>query len=179
MKSRVNVGLLALLLALPALAALAPPAQACASALDASVPCGKIYPTILVTAEGAPAKFDLKKGATLDVPLTVTYRFDALNDGYAVVPPTDPVKVSFEYPRKPTWVDMKVEPESFDVPVHDATYFHPDPQANPPAMVFEYSQKVTVHMQLTAQAVLRDGFVYAKLLVFAKSTENGLFQAGY
>ena len=24
--------------------------------------------------------------------------------------PTDPVKVSFEYPRKPTWVDVKVEP---------------------------------------------------------------------
>src|SRR5882672_8835272 len=101
--------LLALLMVVPALGALLPTAQACASSgigAAGSVPCGKIYPTILVTAEGSPGAFALKRGATLDVPLTVTYRFDALNDGYSVVPPTDPVKISFEFPRKPSWADM-------------------------------------------------------------------------
>lgn len=176
--------LLALLLAAPVLGAL-PSTDACAGATSAgpsaaeAPPCGKIYPTILITSSGAPAPAPLTRGATLDVPLTVVYRFDALNDGYSAVSPTDPVRVSFEFPRKPAWADLKVEPESFDVPVDDPSHFQPDPTANPPALVFESSQRIVVHVQLTGQAVLRDGFDDAKLLVFAKSTENGLYQAGY
>ncbi|MFA5861062.1 MAG: hypothetical protein WDA16_05145 [Candidatus Thermoplasmatota archaeon] len=171
MKERVLAFLLLFLLAAQALPM---PATAC------SVPCGRIYPVLLIAAvEGAPKQFDLKQGVTLDVPLTVTYRFDAINDGYSVVPPTDSVKISFEYPRKPAWVDLKVEPETIPVDVNNPTYLTPGPDPNAPTATFSFTAKITVHATLTGQAVLRDGFDYAKLLVFAKSTESGLYQAGY
>src|SRR5579885_1547329 len=104
------------------------PVDACASAtgLAQSVPCGKIYPTIIIAlADSAPKSFPMHKGATLDIPATVTFRFDAYQDGYGPASPTDPIKISFEYPRKPLWADIKVEPETISVNVDDPTQLTP------------------------------------------------------
>jgi hypothetical protein len=172
---------LILLLALPPFASI--PAQACATSLGAaaaSVPCGRIYPIILLNLDAnAPKQFALKPNVTLDIPATVTYRFDAINDGYAVVPPTDPITISFEYPRKPSWADLKVDPETIPVNVDDPTQFTPNPDPSAPTMQYSYTAKITIHATLRDVAILRDGYDYAKLLVFAKSSENGLYQAGY
>lgn len=172
MKERVLVFALLFLLAAQALPH---PAAAC------GVPCGRIYPVILLAAaEGAPKEFEMKAGTTLDVPATITYRFDAVNDGYSVVPPTDAVTISFEYPRKPAWVDLKVEPETIPVDVNNPTFMTPGTDPNAPSATYSYTAKITIHATLNgARPVLRDGFDYAKLLIFAKSTESGLYQAGY
>lgn len=156
------------------------PANACATDLAKSVPCGRIYPVILIsTTDNAPKQYAMKKGVQVDIPATVTYQFDAYNDGYAPVAPTDPIKISFEYPRKPAWADLKVEPESIIVDVDNPTYFTPPSDPSNPSMPYRFTTKVTIHATLTGQAVLRDGYDYAKLLVFAKSTENNLYQAAY
>lgn len=157
----------------------APAADACA-ALNA-VPCGRIYPIILLSAgEGAPqGPQPMTMGVPLETELTLTYKFDAMNDGYTVAAPNEPVIVTFEFPRKPAWVDLKVEPERVDIPVNDPTLITPTPDTTAPQAWYEYSTTIKVSATLTGQAVLRDGYDFAKLLVFAKSTESGLYQAGY
>lgn len=164
-------------LALLAMPLLAPAAGAC------SVPCGRIYPTILIQlgdgSGGAPPVFDARSGEPLVVEATLTYRFDMQNDGYTVASPNEPVRISFEFPRKPAWVEMKVEPESLEVPVNDPRFVQADPNPSAPQLHYVWSTKIKVTALVTGQAILRDGFDYAKLLVFAKSTESGLYQAGY
>ena len=164
-------------LALLALPLAAPVADAC------GVPCGRIYPTILIQvgdgSGGGPKVFDAKVGEPLVVEATLTYRFDMQNDGYTVAAPNEPVRVSFEFPRKPAWVEMKVEPESLEVPVNDPRFIQATPDASAPQVHFVWSTPIKVTATVTGQAILRDGYDYAKLLVFAKSTESGLYQAGY
>lgn len=144
------------------------------------VPCGRIYPTILLSApEGSPNLWPLLTAQPLAVELTLTYRFDAINDGYSVASPNDPITVTFEFPRKPSWVDMHVEPESVVVDVNNPTRITPPADPNAPQAYYNFETKIKVTASLTGQPVLRDGFDYAKLLVFAKSSENGLYQSGY
>lgn len=153
----------------------APNAQACLG-----VPCGRIYPTILLGApEGAPNLWPVSNALPLAVELTLTYRFDAVNDGYSAASPNDPITITFEFPRKPTWVDMHVEPESVVVDVNNPTRVTPPADPNAPQAFYNFETKIKVTASLVGQPVLRDGFDYAKLLVFAKSSENGLYQSGY
>ena len=164
---------LLLLLAAPLVA---PPASACAA-----IPCGRIYPLILIQTEQKTGTLhDLASGAPLTVAATVTYTFDAAKDGYTPIAPNEPITISFEFPRKPGWAEIAVEPARIDVPVNDPTKFSADP-ADPanPKLVFTHTVPITVTVQLTGQAVLKDGFDYHKLLVFAKSSESGIFQSGY
>lgn len=169
-----SVVLAALLLAMPMLV-LAPSAEACAS-----VPCGRIYPNILLQfPEGAPREFDVRIGVPLEIEATLTYRFDMQNDGYTVAAPNEPVFVTFEFPRKPGWADLKVEPEKLEVPVNDPRYFQATPDANAPQLHYVWTAPIKITATVTGQAVLKDGYDYGKLLVFAKSSESGLYQSGY
>lgn len=146
------------------------------------MPCGRIYPTILIQfgdGSGGPQVFDAKMDEPVSVDATLTYRFDMQNDGYTAASPNEPVRISFEFPRKPGWADMKVEPESLVVPVNDPRFVQAAPDPNAPQLHFVWTAKITVTATVTDQAILKDGVDFAKLLVFAKSTESGLYQAGY
>src|SRR5581483_1162009 len=170
---------LALLLVAPSLA-LTPAADACAAVgLQAGVPCGRIYPVITINSASS-GYANLTPNLTVTLDATLDFSFKMLGEGYAPVPPTDPITITFEFPRKPAWVDMSVEPDSIPVDVNDPTHMQPDP-ANPagPEITYDYQVPIKVHVTLVGQAVLRDGFDYAKLLLFAKSSENGLYQSGY
>ncbi|HEX2022084.1 MAG TPA: hypothetical protein VHH36_05180 [Candidatus Thermoplasmatota archaeon] len=169
---------LRLLVALALLAPLvAAPADAC------GVPCGRIYPSILMSVEGqAPGQvYNVTQGVPLTLEATLTFRFDAGTEGYTAPDPNNPIVVTFEFPRKPKWAELSVEPDRIPIPVTDPRYLKPgtpDPSA-PPELTYEYATKVAVTALVTDRAVLRDGFDFGKLLVFAKSTESGLYQAGY
>ena len=172
--------LLAFLLIAPlALVATPPASAACRDALG--VPCGRIYPIILISTDDKSAQFNLSADHPLDVSATITFRFDMVNEGYTATQPNDQITMTFEFPRKPAWVDMSVEPDKLVVDTANPTDVQPDTSdpTNPQAS-YVWTTKVKIHAALNgAQPVLRDGLDYAKLLVFAKSTESGLYQAGY
>lgn len=159
-----------------ALPALLPVAEACAA-----IPCGRIYPIILIQTELKPGSVhDLPAASGLELDAVLVFTFDAAKDGYTPTLPNEPVTVTFEFPRKPQWVDMVVEPARIDVPVNDPTRFAPD-VSDPamPKLVFSFSVPIKISANLIGQPILRDGYDYQKLLVFAKSSESGIFQAGY
>ncbi|HET6404743.1 MAG TPA: hypothetical protein VFH78_08850 [Candidatus Thermoplasmatota archaeon] len=164
--------LVALLFVAPALAVGA--ADACA------VPCGRIYPIITIQLDTDQPNFPLASGVPVDIPARLTYRFDMVNEGYTVATPNQPIDIRFEYPRRPDWVTMAVTPEVVRVDVTNPTYVQPD-TSNPtsPQAQYVFTVPITITVTLAGQAILRDGYDYHKLLVFAKSSESGLYQAGY
>ena len=168
--------LFAILLLLPL--ALAPSAQACVGTLG--VPCGRIYPIITIKIEGDATMWNLTTGVPVAVDAILTYSFDMTNEGYTAAAPNEPVQIRFEYPRKPDWADLKVEPEVIAVDVNNPTFIQPEVgEPTQPQAKYSFSIPITITMTLTGQAVLKDGYDFAKLLVFAKSTESGLYQSGY
>ncbi|MEA3199326.1 MAG: hypothetical protein QOE90_754 [Thermoplasmata archaeon] len=178
--SRAALLVLALLLAAP-LASLVPAASACATSGVSlgGVPCGRIYPVITITSAG-PSMTNLTANKTVQIHAKVDWSFRMLGDGYAPVAPTDPIQITFEFPRKPAWVDMKVQPDALTVNTQNPTSVQPDPtNAAGPEAMYDQQFDVTVSITLVDRAVLRDGYDYAKLLVFAKSSENSLYQSGY
>jgi hypothetical protein len=74
---------------------------------------------------------------------------------------------------------MSVEPPQIPVPI-EPQYLQPDTSdpTNPGAS-YVYTAKITISFSAKSQPVLADGTDYAKLLVFAKSTESGLYKSGY
>lgn len=161
----------ALLLALP---------LAASAGSECGVPCGRIYPLILIQLESDQPTWPLAQGVPVEVPALLTYKFDMMNEGYTAATPNEPITIRFEYPRKPDWVDIAVEPEVINVDVMNPTYVQPDLEepTNPQAS-YAFSIPITITVTLQGQAVLKDGYDHHKLLVFAKSTESGLYQAGY
>lgn len=174
--NRLESRLAVVVLVVLALPAFAPVAEACAA-----IPCGRIYPIILIQTELKPGSVhDLPAGAGLSLDAVLVFTFDAAKDGYTPTLPNEPITVAFEFPRKPQWVDMAVEPARIDIPVNDPTRFAPDasdPAA--PKLVFTFSVPIQISATLVGQPILRDGYDYQKLLVFAKSSESGIFQSGY
>lgn len=150
------------------------PEDACA------VPCGRIYPIILIQLESDQPTWPLAQGRTVEIPALLTYKFDMMNEGYTVATPNEPIDIRFEYPRKPDWVELEVEPEVVRVDVADPRYVQPEvgEPTNPQAS-YVFSVPITIRVTLVGQAVLRDGYDLHKLLVFAKSSESGLYQSGY
>lgn len=175
----VLAALLVLALAAPA-GALAPwqgPQSARGSAC--SVPCGYIYPLILIGVEGKNEPRPLAAGETLTIPAKLTFRFDVVNEGFTLPDPQQPIVVTFEYPKKPDWARVEVEPAQIEIPIQPQ-YIQPD--ASDPQNLqgyYVYEADLSISIAAPGQAVLPDGLDYAKLLVFAKSTESGLYKAGY
>lgn len=167
----------AALLLLPTLLVL-PGASACVAGVG--VPCGRIYPIILMQVEDKASMYNLTLGEPVEIAATLTYKFDMANEGYTAVNPLDPITIGFEFPRKPDWAELSVEPERIVVDVNNPTNVQPDP-TNPasPQATYVFTVPIKITARLTGQAILRDGYDYHKLLVFAKSTESGLYQAGY
>lgn len=168
-----QVVLVVALLVLPALALL-PTAESC------GVPCGRIYPLIFITVEEKAAMYNLSQGQTVEVDALLTYKFDMANEGYTVATPNEPIVIRFEYPRKPDWAEVKVEPDVINVDVANPTMVKPDLSTpTSPQASYEFTIPIKISLALTGQAILRDGYDYHKLLVFAKSSESGLYQSGY
>lgn len=141
-----------------------------------SVPCGRIYPTITVKIPDQAAVYDFTRSTPLVLEADVTYSFDVAADGYSPIRPDEPIVIGFEFPRKPKWADIVVEPDRLSVDVNNPTFVS---AAGPEEVRYSWTQRVTITSSLTGQAILRDGFDYGKLLVFAKSTESGMYQSGY
>lgn len=170
------MGRSALLLA----ALLCAPALVLGAADACSVPCGRIYPIITITLEGDQPTWPLVAAQPTQIAATLTYKFDMMNEGYTAAMPNEPIDIRFEYPRKPDWAAVSVEPEVIRVDVTNPTYIRPDP-SNPasPQAQYVFTVPITIRVGLVGQAVLRDGYDFHKLLVFAKSSESGLYQSGY
>ena len=144
------------------------------------MPCGRIYPLILITVEDKAATYPLAPGKTVDVDALLTYKFSMTNEGYTAATPNEPIVIRFEYPRKPGWADIKVEPDVIHVDVANPTMVKPDLSTpTTPQAEYEFTIPIKVSLTLTGQAILRDGYDYHKLLIFAKSSESGLYQSGY
>lgn len=144
------------------------------------MPCGRIYPLILITVEDKAAMYPLALDRTVDVDALLTYKFSMTNEGYTAATPNEPIVIRFEYPRKPDWADIKVVPDVIQVDVANPTMVKPDPSTpTAPQAEYEFTIPITVSLTLTGQAILRDGYDFHKLLVFAKSSESGLYQSGY
>lgn len=149
-----------------------------AGAADCAVPCGYIYPLILLQFpdyDGVnPVAPDDGKRV---LPGTLTYQWDVTNEGYAVQDPAQDVVVTFEYPKKPAWLDARIEPS--EVPIQ-LLPIHLDPDENDPAggsTYYRYSVPVTLTIEAKAEAPA--DAVYSKVLIFAKSTESGLYKPAY
>lgn len=155
-----------------------------ASACAASPPCGYIFPLITLEPEGGATPRDLPKSGDVSIPVKLTFSFDAGNEGYSVTRPDDKITVTFEFPRKPAWANMSVEPAAIDIPVNDPRYLKPDAaDTNNPKLHFEYQTSFTLTLRQVpdGQPVLQDGFETARLLLYAKSNEakTGLYKAAY
>ncbi|HVM44723.1 MAG TPA: hypothetical protein VM582_02215, partial [Candidatus Thermoplasmatota archaeon] len=152
-----------------------------AGASDAcAVPCGRIYPIILIQLEGDQPTWPLARGEPLVLPAVLTYKFDMMNEGYTAATPNEPIDIRFEYPRKPAWAEMAVEPEVIRVDVTDPRYVKPDlAEPTNPQASYVFSVPIEIRISLVGQPVLKDGYDHHKLLVFAKSSESGLYQSGY
>ena len=168
------MGRTALLVAVLVAASALPTVDACA------VPCGRIYPIITIALEGDQPTWPLVASAPTEIAATLTYRFDMMNEGYTAATPNEPIDIRFEYPRKPDWAEIAVEPEVVRVDVTNPTYVVPD-VSNPasPQAQYVFTVPITIRISLVGQAILRDGYDFHKLLVFAKSSESGLYQSGY
>lgn len=163
----------ALLSALLLLAFLPQPAAAC------GVPCGYVYPLIRMELDTTKAPFDLPREGGLTLPVKLVFSFDAGNEGIGPTEPGKPIVVTFEYPKKPRWAEITVTPENVEIPIQPQ-YLRPDPSDPNNAKVhYVYETDVTIDVRIVDQPVLRQGAEFAKLLVFAKSTESGLYKPAY
>ncbi|HLE96708.1 MAG TPA: hypothetical protein VI997_04990 [Candidatus Thermoplasmatota archaeon] len=174
----------AFLLAAPALAA-APPSGGDrtlgdgGSTTSCSVPCGYVYPLIRLVVDGDKAPRPLATGETLEIPARMMFTFDAGNEGAGPEEPGKPIVVTFEYPKKPRWVEITADPDNLQVPI-SPQYLQPNAtDPNNLKLMYVYETDVTFRIRLVDTPVLREGAEYAKLLVFAKSTESGLYKPAY
>ena len=117
--------------------------------------------------------------AGLEVNGKLTFTFDAVNEGFAVNDPAQDIVVTFEFPRKPAWADVAIEPREIKIPI-SPQYLKPDASnAQQVQGTYVYEVPVKVSFKIVGQPVVPTGYDHAKLLVFAKSTESGLYKAAY
>lgn len=171
MSSRV---LPAVVLLLALAAAAATPVQAS----DCAVPCGYIYPLLVLSFPDYDGvnPVDVEGGERV-LEGSLTYRFDVTNEGYGLQDPQQEIRITFEFPKKPAWVDVSMEPAEIPILVLPI-YIVPD-VSNPasPVANFVYTAPIALTVRATADAP--DDAVFSKALVFAKSTESGLYKAAY
>lgn len=151
------------------------PSTACAP------PCGEINPRLLFSfPDVGRDAFPLEAGASRSFDGTVTYWFDADDEGYTPPDPQTPIEVSFSFPKLPPWATMTIEPAGITVDTTCATCWNAsadDPAV--PQLHFEQRTPVVVTLEITGEPVPTPGYEYGKLQLFAKSTESGIYNPGY
>lgn len=156
--------------------------QAVAAASSCAPPCGEINPRILFEFEELTRDpVDTSAGDQIVFDGTVTYWFDADDEGYVPPDPQTPIVIQFTFPRMPAWAQMSIEPATIEV----ETIACPEcPQASAddptrPQLHWEYTEPVTMTIDVLDVPEPTPGYDYGKLQVFAKSTESGIYNPGY
>ncbi len=168
------------LLVLVSLVLAAAPATAdTGSSSKCSIPCGYIYPLITIEPHDDQDVRDLPRSGNVTVDATLTWKFDMDQEGFTLNDPTKPIEIVFEFPRKPAWAGMSVEPSKIEVPI-SPQYVEPETDdPSEPGATYRYTHDITITLGQRSQAVLPPGEDTTKLLVFAKSSESGLYKPSY
>lgn len=162
----------ALLVAAMATALLAPMAGACAG-----VPCGYIYPRLLFDLGERGTAYTLTSSAPLTLDGSLTFTWDITAEGLAAPNPTTPIVVTFDFPRKPAWLDLQVEPAEIPVPI-TPDHVQPVPTSAGTALVYTYTVPISVRATLTARPEVDPGHP-PSLRILAQSSESGLYKPGF
>lgn len=151
------------------------PAAACGS-----VPCGYINPIITIDLEGVSGQtFETRAGQALKFTGSITYTFDASQEGFTAPNPGETIVITFEFPRRPQWSDITVEPKSIEVPILPQ-YFETDP-SDPEnvRIVYRFTSPLSVEVVEREPPTLAPERPTVKATIFAKSTESGFYKSGY
>ncbi|MBI4392367.1 MAG: hypothetical protein HY556_01025 [Euryarchaeota archaeon] len=151
------------------------PASACGG-----VPCGYINPIITINVEGVSGKtFDTSVGQALRFTGSITYTFDASQEGFTAPNPGEEIVITFEFPRKPAWADIAVEPKSIDVPILPQ-YFETD-SSDPQnvKMIYRFTSPLSIEVLERERPTLPPERPTVKATIFAKSSESGFYKSGY
>ncbi|MDX1611014.1 MAG: hypothetical protein R3185_01510 [Candidatus Thermoplasmatota archaeon] len=144
-------------------------------------PCGEINPRLLFSFDELTRDPQaLAPGQSATYQGTLTFWFDADDEGYVPQDPQQPITVQFSFPRLPTWAKMSVEPSTIDVDLACATCFTTDTEdPTTPTLHYEQTFDVTLTVEVTGPPEKTPGYDYGKLQLFAKSTESGIYNPGY
>jgi hypothetical protein len=159
-----------------------PHAQACAAeaahaATNAAVPCGYIYPRLLFDLGARGAAHTLTMAQPLLLEGTLTFTWDITAEGMAAPNPASPIVVTFDFPRKPDWLSIEVEPPALEIPI-SPQYVVTSPSADGPSMVYVYEAPIAVRATLLATPTL-EAPGQPSMLVLAQSSESGLYKPGF
>lgn len=128
-------------------------------------PCGYIFPTIIVT---SPVSGPLWLNESMEIPLSIIYEWNFDNEGTGLHDASNPVKLTFDAPKKPNWVDWTVEPTEIVLG---------PPEFNPVTTYhYEYAAMLTLTPDLALPIEERAG---TKMLLFIQSSESGTFKKSY
>jgi hypothetical protein len=105
---------------------------------------------------------------SMEIPLTIIFEWNFDNDGTGLHDASNPIKLTFDAPKKPNWVEWTVEPVEI---VLDNTQFQPANKYR-----YEFAATVTLTPDLTVPVDERAG---SKMLLFVQSSESGMFKKSY
>ncbi|MGQ0536105.1 MAG: hypothetical protein ACT4PT_08535, partial [Methanobacteriota archaeon] len=143
-----------------------------------AVPCGYIYPLLILATEADLSKpIDLAAASTTYAG-NVTYKFDVVNEGFTTPDPARRIVISFDYPKRPAWLEAAVDPPEIEVPINPVFIEMDASDPNNLRGFYEYTVPINLTLTKRAEPTPTDSGL-AKLLVFAKSTESGLYKPGY
>lgn len=162
---------------LVALVTLAAPAASACFAGSASVPCGYVYPRLLFDLGERGTTYTLTSQAPVLLEGSLTFTWDITAEGMALQNPTIPIVVSFDFPRKPDWLDVSVDPPELEIPI-SPQYLQPSQTAAGPQLVYSYTAPIAVTARLTATPTV-DPELPPSLRILAQSTESGLYKPGF
>lgn len=161
----------AIALAVLLLAALGPQAEAC------GVPCGYIYPRLLFDLGERGSSYTLTSGQPVRLEGSLTFTWDITAEGLAVQNPTSPIVVTFDFPRKPDWLRVSVEPAQLEVPI-SPQYLETAQTAAGPQAVYRYTAPLVVEASLDGTPLV-DPEQPPSLRILAQSSESGLYKPGF
>lgn len=149
---------------------------------DCAPPCGEINPRLMVEfPDLSDETVPLEKGESKTFEGTLTFWADTDDEGYSPRDPSEPITVSFSFPRLPAWAEMSVEPTQIEVPVNTCAQCFKVNTDDPsrPAVHWAFSAPVEMTVTAVDTPETTPGYDYGKLQLFAKSSESGIYNPGY
>lgn len=176
---RVSAAFVAVLMVAP-IVAIGAGASTTATETDCSgVPCGYISPIIIIDLETNDATLSPGEDS-VEIPGTVTYKWDVDNEGFGAWEPDDPPEVTLRFTRKPGWISASVEPARFGVEMSPEHLSVDESNPTQPDSTYSYSQEITVTLAKNDQPIIaEEGFEEASMGLYARSSESGLYKPGY
>lgn len=146
----------------------------------ATVPCGYISPIIIIDLDRNDVELSPDR-SEVEIPGTVTYKWDVDQEGFGAWEPDDPPEVTLRFTRKPDWVSASVDPVRFPVEMSPEHLSVDDSNPTQPDSTYSYTQPITVTLakQEGQPIVAEEGFEEASMGLYARSSESGLYKPGY